>query len=166
MKRFIVILLVLILVGGGGAGGLIMMGVVPNPFNPESSGLFSGSGDGADEMASDFVPPRAALQLVKVNDMVVPVIMNGRLVRRVSLTVRLVVNDASNKTLVEDNLPLFQNRLVKELIPYFQVHFRNNDVVDISDIKRFMRLQSERIYGELVTDVLLVNVFQQNMGRF
>jgi len=165
MKRFIVILLVLILVGGGGAGGLIMMGVVPNPFTPEGGGMFSDSGDASDGTKSNFVPPSSPPQLVKVDDMVVPVIVNGRLVRRVSLTVRLVVNEAGNKTLVQDNLPHYQDILVQELVPYFQVHFRNEDVVDIRDIKRVLKKQSERIYGELVTDVLIMNVFQQNMGR-
>jgi hypothetical protein len=165
MKRFIVILLVLILVGGGGAGGLIMMGVVPNPFNPEGGGFFSGGSDTADGKKSNFKPPTTALQQVKVADMVVPVIINGRLVRTISITARLVVSKASNKTLVEDNLPRFQSILVRELVPYFQTHFRTNDVVDPTDVKKVLMVQSERIYGELVSDVLLVNVFQQDMGR-
>lgn len=165
MKRFVVILLVLILVGGGGAGGLIMMGVVPNPFNPEGEDFFSNAGNTADGEKSNFKPPTSAFQQVKVTDMVVPVIMNGQLVRRVSITVRLVVYEAGNKTLVEDNLPYFQSILVRELVPYFQAHFRNNDVVNLPDIKRVLRAQSERVYGELVADVLLVNVFQQNVGR-
>ncbi len=35
MKRMIVIILVLILIAGGTGGGLIMLGIVPNPFNPK-----------------------------------------------------------------------------------------------------------------------------------
>ena len=35
MKRAIVIILIMILVAGGGAGGLMMLGIVPNPFNPK-----------------------------------------------------------------------------------------------------------------------------------
>jgi len=38
MKRAIVIILVIILVAGGGAGGLMMLGVIPNPFNPTPIG--------------------------------------------------------------------------------------------------------------------------------
>jgi hypothetical protein len=54
---------------------------------------------------------------------------------------------------------------VQELTPYFQIHFRNNGLVDIHDVKRVLVEQADRIYGELVTDVLIMNVFQQNMGR-
>lgn len=165
MKRFIVILLVLILVGGGGAGGLIMMGIVPNPFNPEGSGFFSAADDEAVGTEKKFRPPSAALQLVKVNDMIVPVIINGRLVRRISITVRLVVREASNKTLVEDNLPHYQDILVQELIPYFQAYFYSHDVIDIKEVKKLLIEQSKKIYGDLVTDVLLINVFQQDIGR-
>ncbi len=165
MKRFIVILLVLILVGGGGAGGLIMMGVVPNPFDPEGGGFFSADDDAAVSTERKFKPPSSALQLVKVNDMVVPVIINGRLVRRISVTVRLVVGEASNKTLVQENLPLYQDILVQELIPYFQAYFYNHDIVDIKEVKKLLMEQSKKIYGDLVTDVLLINVFQQDIGR-
>ena len=91
--------------------------------------------------------------------------MNGRLVRRVSLSVRLRVNEPGNKALVKDNLPHYQDILVQELMPYFQIHFRNSGVVDIHDVKRVLVEQADRIYGELVTDVLIMNVFQQNMGR-
>ncbi len=165
MKRFIVILLVLVLVGGGGAGGLIMMGIVPNPFNPEGGGFFSAADDAAASMEKKFQPPTAAFQLVKVSDMVVPVIVNGRLVRRVSVTVRLIVGEASNKTLVESNLPHYQDIMLQELIPYFQSHFYNNDVVDIKGVKKLLLEQSKKIYGDIVTDVLLINVFQQDVGR-
>jgi hypothetical protein len=165
MKRFIVTLFVLILIGVGGAGGLIMIGVMPNPFSPEGGGMFSDSGEAADAMKSNFVPPSSPLQLVEVSETVVPVIMNGRLVRRVSLSVRLRVNEPENKALVKDNLPHYQDIMVQELMPYFQIHFRNNGVVDIRDVKRLLVEQADRIYGELVTDVLIMNVFQQNMGR-
>ena len=141
------------------------MGVVPNPFSSEGGGLFSLGGGTDDGMKSNFKPPTSALQLVKVGDMIVPVIMNGRLVRRVSVTVRLVVDEAGNKSLVEDNLPHYQDILVRELVPYFQTYFRNNDVVNLADVKKVLVAQSERIYGDLVADVLLMNVFQQEMGR-
>ena len=97
--------------------------------------------------------------------MVVPVIINGRLVRRISVTVRLVVGEASNKTLVQENLPLYQDILVQELIPYFQAYFYNHDIVDIKEVKKLLMEQSKKIYGDLVTDVLLINVFQQDIGR-
>ncbi len=164
MKRFIVILLVLILVGGGGAGGLIMMGVLPNPFNPDASALFESMEETEGGRAGDFEPPSAALQLVRVNDMIVPVIIDGRLVRRISMTLRLVAANAGTKSLVEDNLPLYQDRLVKELVPYFQTHFRSNDLIDIRDLKRFLKAQADAVYGDLVIAVLLTNAFQQNVN--
>ena len=120
MKRFIVIFLVLILVGGGGAGGLVMFGVVPNPFDPDARTFFEDADGAAKETTGrKFEPPSSAFQLVKVEDMIVPVIIDGRLVRRVFITVRLVVGEARNKTLVLDNLTHYENVLVQELIPYF-----------------------------------------------
>ena len=163
MKRFIVILLVLVLVGGGGAGGLIMMGVVPNPFNPDAAALFENMEEADAGGTRDFEPPSSALQLVRVNDMIVPVIIEGRLVRRVMMNARLVVSSAGEKSLVEDTLPIFQDRLVKELVPYFQNHFRNNDIIDIRDLKRFLKIQAEAVYGDVVIAVLLTNAFQQKV---
>ncbi len=165
MKRFIVIFIVLILVGGGGAGGLIMMGVIPNPFNPDSQGFFSDADKAAAEMENKFKPPTSAPQLVKMTDMIIPVIVDGRLVRKVYITVRLVVVEAQHRTLVEETLAQYQNILLKELIPYFQTHFNNRDVIDLLAIKRKMVAEAHRTYGDLISDVLLINIFQQDVNR-
>src|SRR5690349_21504825 len=111
MKRLIVIILVIILVAGGGAGGLMMMGIIPNPFNPAPVGpVLTGAEKAAAELsAKKFQPPPAALDLVKLDDMIIPVIIDGRVNRRVFIIARLVVNAPANQTPVEARLKKYQD---------------------------------------------------------
>src|ERR1700761_3984939 len=91
MKRLIVILLILILVAGGGAGALIMLGIVPNPFAPPKPVLSAAEQAAAAlDKKSKFDAPLAAFTLVKLDDMIIPVIVDGQVRRRVFVTARLV----------------------------------------------------------------------------
>ena len=164
MKRFIIILLVLILVGGGGAGGLIMLGIIPNPVSPEGREFFSDADRPTNGTKRAFKPPTRPLPLVLVSDMDMPVIMNGELVLRISISIRLVAASSSDRQIVKDNLPRYQDMLMHVFIPYFQTHFYNHDFLDINGIKSLLMAQSKKIYGDLVTDVLLINVFQREVG--
>ena len=164
MKRFIIILLVLILVGGGGAGGLIMLGIIPNPFAPEGRAFFSQADRPTSDINERYEPHSRPLHLVEVSDMDMPVIMNGELVLRVSISIRLIAASSADRQIVKDNLPRYQDILMHAFIPYFQTHFYNHDFIDIRGIKSLLMEQSRKIYGDLVTDVLLINVFQREVG--
>ena len=81
MKRAIVIILILLLVAGGGVGGLIMLGIIPNPFNPKMPAKpLTAAEKVAKELEekNKFKPPLAAFVQVKMPDMVIPVIINGQ----------------------------------------------------------------------------------------
>jgi hypothetical protein len=168
MKRAIVIILIMILVAGGGAGGLIMLGIVPNPFNPKvPEKPLTAAERAAMELAEKnrFKPPSSALVLVKMDDMVVPVIMNGRSERRVVLIARLVVSSKANEEYVKLNMNRFQDAVLNDLVPYFQDYFLDHDMVNAQGMKERLRTHAKAVYGDRVSDVLLINVFEQGSGR-
>ncbi len=168
MKRAIVIILVLILVAGGGLGGLIMLGIVPNPFNPKIpvKPLTAAEKAAKDlEEKNRFKPPLAAYQMFKMPDMVIPVIINGQSQRHVLLTARVVGNSASDKTFITDNMSRFQDAVLNDLVPYFQNYFPMHDTLDAVEIKTRLIKHSKDIFGAHAKDVLLMNVFEQSVGR-
>ncbi|MBY0509632.1 MAG: hypothetical protein K2P94_05715 [Rhodospirillaceae bacterium] len=168
MKRIIVIVLVLMLVAGGTGGGLIMLGIVPNPFNPKvPERVLTAAEKAAAEMEkkNKFVPPQAEFKLVKMADMVVPVIIDGKAERRVMLIARLVAASNEDKKIVEAGMPRFQDEMLKDLVPHFQTYFLKHDMIDILDIKARLMKHAKTVFGERVKDVLLVNAFEQNNNR-
>ena len=167
MKRAIVIILVMILVAGGGAGGLIMLGIVPNPFNPKIEVPMTAAEKAAAEMQEKnrFKPPVAAYVLIKMDDMVVPVIINGQVQRRVLLIARIMATAATDKEFVEGNMNRFQDAVLNDLMPYFQNYFISRDMVDAPAVKARLLKHARTVFGERVQDVLLINVFEQSNGR-
>lgn len=168
MKRAIVIIIIMLLVAGGGAGGLIMFGIVPNPFNPKlpERPLTAAEKAAAElEERNQFVPPAAAFPLVRISDMVIPVIINGRSERRVFLIARLMATAAPDEAYVEAHMARFQSALIKDLVPYFQTYFLEHDLLDIVEIKARMVKHAKAVFGEHVKDVLLTNAFEQSTGR-
>jgi hypothetical protein len=168
MKRMIVIILVMILVAGGGAGGLIMLGIVPNPFNPKvpERPLTAAEKAAAElEKKNKFVPPLAAFVLVKMDDMVIPVIIDGKAERRVLLIARIMATGTEDKKFVEASLTKFQDEMINDLVPYFQIYFQKHDMLDVVAIKARMMKHAKTVYGDHVKDVLLVNAFEQSNNR-
>lgn len=164
MKRIIVIILVILLVAGGGAGGLIMMGIIPNPFNPAPQGpAMTDAEKAAAELATKkkFQPPAAAFDLVKLDDMIVPVIIDGRLTRRVFLIARLRVDAPANVTTVENKLRPYQDAVLRDLIPFFQNYYVTRDAVDAVSVKERLTASAKQVFGDMVPEVLLINVFEQ-----
>ncbi len=167
MKRAIVIILVMILVAGGGAGGLLMLGIVPNPFNPKIEVPMTAAEKAAAEMQEKnrFKPPVAAYVLIKMDDKVVPVIINCQVQRRVLLIARIMATAATDKEFAEGNMNRFQDAVLNDLMPYFQNYFISRDTVDAPAIKARLLKHARTVFGERVQDVLLINVFEQSSGR-
>lgn len=168
MKRAIVIILVILLVAGGGAGGLMMMGIIPNPFNPTpQSGPMSQAEKAAAELAAKkkFQPPAAQLDLVKLDDMIIPVIIEGQVTRRVFIIARLRVNAPANVTTVESKLKPYQSAVLSDLVPFFQKYYLSNDAVDVVVVKERLTAAAKKIFGEMVPEVLMINVFEQVSPR-
>ena len=156
MKRIIVVVLLLFLVAGGGVGALIMFGVIPNPFNPDVNLT-------AEDQAPKKVFPEQVLTFVEMEDLIIPVIINGDVVRRIYISARLDVKPPA-KDVVEKRLPQFQDAVIKDLVPYFQTYFLKNDLIDVDAVKSRLASHGRRIYGEALNDVLLVNLFEQGSG--
>jgi flagellar basal body-associated protein FliL len=160
MKRIIVIVLLLILVGGGGAGALIMLGVLPNPFNPQtaaqSAAKAAAAKADAEKKAKEFKPPSEAMTFVVLRDMIIPVLSDSKLERTIYISVRLSVVKAQ-KDPVETEIVRYENAVLDTFVPYFQEH----PTIDLKAIKEKLNALAKKIYGDKVLDVLLVNVFEQ-----
>ena len=165
MKRVIVIIMVLLLVAGGGAGGLIMLGIVPNPFNPKPVEMSAAEAAAAEASKHKFQPPTAAYSLVKVPDMIIPVIMNGRVERRVFITCRLMSTAKEHEKDIKDNLKHFQGEVVTDFVPFFQTYYAKHDSLDLALIKQKLLAHAKEVYGDdVIKDVLLINMFDQSGG--
>lgn len=168
MKRVIVIvlILILILIAGGGAGALIMLGIVPNPFAPPQKEMTAFEKAASDADKKKFQPPLTAYVLIKFNDdMIIPVIVNGQLKKRVYLTGRLMARAPDAKAAIEGKMGRFQNEVIGDLLPFFQTYFETHDTVDLQMLKDRLVLHAKKVYGDDVKDVLLTNVFEQAGGR-
>ncbi len=167
MKRAIVIILIMILVAGGAGGGLIMLGIVPNPFNPKVETPMTAAEKAAADLAAKtkFKPPLAAYVLVKMDDMVVPVIVNGRAERRVLLIARLVGTSAPDEAIIKAGMNRFQDAVLNDLFVYFQTYFDKRDMLDVVDLKARLVKHAKAVFGDRVQDVLLINAFEQGNGR-
>jgi hypothetical protein len=168
MKRAIVIILVILLLAGGGAGGLMMMGLIPNPFNPAPHGAaLTEAEKAAAELTAKkkFQPPTTGFDLVKLDDMIVPVIMEGQVTRRVFIIARLRVDKPVNVTGVEAKLRLYQDAVLRDFIPFFQKYYLTADSVDAVIVKERLTAAAHRVYGDMVPEVLLINVFEQANPR-
>jgi hypothetical protein len=164
MRKVIIIVLVLLLVGGGGAVGLVMLGVVRNPLKPKPPELDAVAKAAAEAdakaKASQFQAPLAALTLVKIGDLVVPVISTHGNSRKVFITARLIV-DPPAKAAVQDDMPKMVDALLSDFIPYFQKYFVDSDLVDLTVIRKKLIRHAHEIFGDKVKDVLIVNVFSE-----
>jgi len=165
MKRVIVIFFVLLLVAGGGAGGMIMLGIVPNPFNPKTVALSAAEAAAAEATKSKFQPPAAAYALTKVPDLIIPVIANGRVERRVFITFRVMAAQKSQEKDIKDSLDHFRGVVIGDFVPFFQSYYEHHDALDLPLIKGKLLAHAKHVFGEeVITDVILINVFEQSGG--
>ncbi len=159
MKRLIIVILVLLVVALGGAGGLVMLGVVRNPFQKHPAEAATAQ-PAAETGADGFKAPSSQLQMVKVPDIIVPVIMDGEVTRRVTISMRMVAPDTVKRPLLIAGLPKFQNTMLEDLISYFQDYFAHADVVDVEAVRKKALSHATAIYGDAVSDVLMINVYE------
>lgn len=159
MKRLLIIIIIMLVVVGGGIGGLMYMDIVPNPFAPAEDEMSEGGGVG-DGGPPAFVPPERASILYPLEDLVIPVIMDGRVIKRVYITGRIEIAPG-NRPAVENGIPRLESELNQRLILYFQNHFAVNRRPDPRGIKRVMVGAAQHVYGDMVSDVLLNSIFEQ-----
>jgi len=158
MRRLFIIIITLLLAGGAIAG-LMLLEIIPNPFAGTEEEMANGEGAGASG-SSGFVPPEEEAVLLILEDLIIPVIINGRVIKRIYITARLAVDPLNERT-VQNGLYRLENELNEKLIAYFQRHFSNNRRLDPPGIKRVMAKAAKDVYGELIIDIFLRNVFEQ-----
>lgn len=152
----------MLLVVGGGIAGLMFMDIVPNPFAPPEEQMAGGeTGDDAKNGGKPpFVPPERASILYPLEDLVIPVIIDGRVIKRVYITGRIEIAPG-NRPAVENGIPRLESALNQRLVVYFQEHFAKNRRPDPRGIKRVMVAAAQEVYGEMVPDVLINSIFEQ-----
>lgn len=166
MKRIIVIVLILILVAGGGAGALIMLGIVKNPFAPPAPAMTAAEKAAAEADKKKFQPPLTNFTLIKFHDdLIIPVIIDGQLKKRVYLTGRIMAATPGAKATIEGKMSKFQNEVIGDLVPFFQTYFQNHDTADLHMIKEKLVAHAKTVYGADAQDVLLTNFFEQSGGH-
>ena len=165
MKRLLIIVVVLVLVVGSGLAGLMVIGVIPNPLADPAAEMAeeansSGGSGGMNGGKPAFAPPERAPMLYPLEDIVIPVIIDARIIKRIYITARMEIAQGQ-RTPVENGLPRMESALTERLVVYFQAHFAKNRRPDLRGIKREMVAAAEQVYGDMITDVLLITVFEQ-----
>jgi len=158
MRRLFIIMITL-LIAGGAITGLIVLEIIPNPFAGTDEEIVNTEGAGA-AGNSGFIPPEEEAVLLILEDLIIPVIINGRVIKRIYITARLAVDPANERT-VQNGLYRLENELNEKLVAYFQRHFTANRRLDPPGIKRVMARAAKDVYGELIIDLFLRNVFEQ-----
>jgi hypothetical protein len=85
--------------------------------------------------------------------------------RRVFIIARLMVDQPANETTVEANVRHYQDAVLSDLVPFLQKYFVDHDTVNAEVIKQRLTASAKTVYGDMVPDVLLINVFDQTNGR-
>lgn len=166
MKRIIVILLILILVAGGGAGALIMLGIVKNPFAPPQAEMSAAEKAAAEADKKKFQPPTTNYTLIKfTHDLIIPVLIDGQVKKRVYLTGRIMAATPAAKANIEGGMNRFLNEVIGDLVPFFQTYFQTHDTIELGLLKQKLVTHAKAVYGADAQDVLLINVFEQTGGR-
>lgn len=166
MKRIIVIVLILILVAGGGAGALIMLGIVKNPFAPPQVEMSAAEKAAAAADKKKFQPPLTNYTQIKFShDLIIPVLMDGQVKKRVYVVGRIVAATPGAKAVIEGKMNLFLNEVIGDFVPFFQVYFLDHQTLDLKLLKDKLLAHAKKVYGADVQDVLLINVFEQSGGR-
>ncbi len=142
MKRLLFIVFIMIFIAGGGIAGLMVLDIIPNPFAAPEDEM---AGEGTEEEAAGsgeggsggFVPPERAPILYVLEDLIIPVILDARVVKRVYITARMEIVPG-NRSDVDNGLSRMESALNENLMVYFQNHFANNRRLDLRGIKRLM----------------------------
>jgi hypothetical protein len=114
MKRVIVIVLVMLFAAGGGIAEFMVLDIVHNPFAEEEDMAEGGEGTGAGGKLS-FIPSERAPQFYPLEDLVIPIIIDGRVIKRVNITAHLKFF-SGNSSAVENALSLLESTLNENLL--------------------------------------------------
>jgi len=150
-----------------GPGACVTLGVALNPFESKP-GMDVAAKAAAETDAKARViavqTPKSALTLVKAGDLVIPVINQFGVQKRLFITARLVVSSAGAKSRVEAVIPRYVDKILGDPIPYFQKYFGDHDLVNIGIRKNKFKRDAMMTFGEGVSDVFKVTVFDSGIS--
>src|SRR5580658_7691203 len=111
-----------------------MLGIVRNPFQKHQADATTAE-PAAETGADGFKAPSEQLKMLKVPDLIIPVIIDGQVTRRVTISLRLVAPNTVKRSLLIADLPKFQSVMLEDLLAYFQDYFSHADMVDVEAIR-------------------------------
>jgi hypothetical protein len=157
LKIGLILIVLLLFVVGGGLVGAIKFGLVPDFL-----GLFP-SEDHVEEPKA--LSPLERLGpppfLFSLNPIEIPVISNGRVIRRCSFGFRIQI-DPEDTVEVRYLLEKLQSKMLEDLMAFLPRHLETRDTVDLVAVKQRMRLVAERVLGPgKVKDVLIQGYFER-----
>lgn len=122
MKRMVFIVVLMSFVASGALTGLIVLDIIPNPFADSERDMAESGGEEGGEAGGggtpSFVPPERALILMPLEDIVIPVIIDARVIKRVYITARMEI-PRGNRSAVENGLSRMESALNENLMVYF-----------------------------------------------
>jgi hypothetical protein len=151
----IVLVAVFVVLGGLVAG--IKFGLIP-----DFPGLFTVADDSAKEAVEQtplerLGPPPFLLTMKPIE---IPVIMNGKLVRRSNFQFRLEVEETDVASLQTAGHQLHA-RMLEDLMVFLPRHLETRDVVDLVAVKARMRALADRMLGQgRVHDVVIQGYYE------
>lgn len=97
--------------------------------------------------------------------MVIPVIINGNVQKKVLIIARVMATGSEDEKFIQAGLKRLQDKALSDLVPFFQVYYTKRDMVDAQLIKDKLVKYAKEVYGDRAKDVLLINVFDLNSGQ-
>lgn len=140
-----------------------MLGIVANPFHAKVDVNLSAAdiaAAAASKKKLDF--PQSTYTPIKMQDLIIPVIINGEVKRRVFTTVRIMATTKEKDKEMKEGLTRYQSVVFNDLVAYFQDFFLDHDMINMMAIKTKLTAHAKAVYGDdVVKDALLINVFEQ-----
>ena len=159
MKNLLMIIVIVAVLGGGGLFALIQLGIVPDPFADPSMAETELGEDG-----EPIPPPKELLErqqaLVPLEDIVVPVIIDGQVVRNVTLQMRVHVQ-WEGRGQMRDDAPRMRGIVIQTMLAFLPDNYSNRTRLQVRQMKRALDRALKRAYGDRVYEAVLINVFEQ-----
>ncbi len=151
MKKIIIAVVALLLLAGGGFGGLYFTN------NLALFGLDGLLGESAMNTANDVKEESDIF--VSVDQIIVPVLQDGRVAFQIYLNIKLGVEDNLASIKVRQSMPRIQDAIIVELVTRPVITRDGSSNIDVLAIKsRVLKAIHKTYNGKLVQDVLISQV--------
>ncbi|CCG07536.1 hypothetical protein [Pararhodospirillum photometricum] len=157
IKILIALVVLVVLAGGGGAAGMAM-GYLPDIFH-----LFPQ----APTVSAPLLPPTPRQRLgpppflLSMKPLEIPVIQNGEVTRRLSIRLRLHLQEADNSTLSQRG-HLLHAAFFQDMMGFMPQLMEGRTDVDLRAIKDRLKVVADRVVGAgVIKEILIQGYFER-----